>query len=269
VPRIAAAGDARRTMRLLWWAGPRADHPRRGPRASLSVERIVDAAIALADETADAGVSLRVVAARLGCTPMALYTYVADRRELLDVMYDRVHAELEPSTRGDWTERTAAWATAMLELYVRHPWVAEVSFARSVLGPHEQRSLELLLDALAPAGLASEDEAAVVSALFGFARSSASTIADARRAASTSDERAWWTERSAALAEAVPDFATRFPRSAALGIGSQASAVAPPATATATGAPWVERATRRGFERAVAMLLAGAIADHAGERRRR
>ena len=142
---------------------------------------------------------------------MALYTYVADRRELLDLMYDRVHAGLPRPEGDDWPARVVAWSAAILECYLRHPWVVEVSFARSVLGPHEQRALELLLEALAPAGLDTSDTAPVVAALFGLARSTASTIADARRSAAVSDEHAWWTARTEALAEVVPDFAKRFP----------------------------------------------------------
>ena len=255
--RIAAEGDPGRTMRLLWGAGA-APVPQRGPKPTLSLEGIVEAAIEIADGAADADVSLRAVAARLGCTPMALYTYVADRRELLDVMYDRVHAELEAPEGDGWTTRTTAWARAMLELHVRHPWVAEVSYARAVLGPHEQRTLELLLDALAPAQLRPEATAAVVAALHGLARSMASTVADARRTAAATDERAWWVARTTALAEAAPDFATRFPSSAALGgtLGTDAWKATDEASTPST--PWLEPGTRDAFDHAVEMLLAGA-----------
>ena len=209
--------------------------------------------------------SLRAVAARLGCTPMALYTYVADRRELLDLMYDAAHAALpEPAAGDDWRTRTAAWADDILDRYLRHPWIVEVSFARSVLGPHEQRALELLLDALAPAGLDDSDAAAVVAALFGLARSTASTIADARRSAAVSDERAWWAARTAALTDVAPDFARRFPRSVALAGGAPASAEGEVVAdwAHAPGdPPWLEHSTRAAFARAVAMLLDGATAS--------
>ena len=262
--KVAAAGDARRTMTLLWRSPTAADPVRPGPKASLSVDAIVDAAIALADEAGEDRVSLRAVAGRLGCTPMALYTYVADRRELLDLMYDRVHAGM-PEPVGDvWRTRTAAWSEAVLECYLRHPWVVEVSFARSVLGPHEQRTLELLLAALAPAGLDAADTAAVVSAVFGLARSAASTIADARRAAALSDERAWWVARTAALAEAAPDFAERFPYSVALAGRGPDEHDADTATNWPTPAPddppWLERPTRDAFTRAVSLLLEGAAA---------
>ena len=208
--------------------------------------------------------SLRAVAGRLGCTPMALYTYIAHRRELLDLMYDRVHAELPRPDSGEWPARVGAWAAEILECYLRHPWAVEVSFARSVLGPNEQRALELLLDGLAPAGLGPTDTAAVVSGLFGLARSMASTIADARRPASSGDEGAWWTARTAALNEVVPDFAERYPHTVALA-GLTGAAETEPANDWAApetdGLPWLERPTRDAFARAVAMLLEGAAAS--------
>lgn len=262
--RVAAAGDPPRTMTLLWRSPVAPDPGRPGPKASLSVDAIVDTAVALADEAHDGSVSLRAVAGRLGCTPMALYTYVADRRELLDLMYDRAHARLPPPDGDDWPGRVGAWSASMLECYLRHPWVVEVSFARSVLGPHEQRALELLLEALAPAGLDAADTAAVVAALFGLARTAASTIADARRSAAVSDERAWWSARTAALAEAAPDFAERFPYAVALAGGATDGPEAHTATEWPTpGAddlPWLEQPTRDAFARAITMLLQGAAA---------
>ena len=268
--KIAAAGDPRRTMTLLW-RSPVASHAGRpGPKASLSIDAIVDTAIALADEASDGSVSLRAVAGQLGCTPMALYTYVADRRELLDLMYDRVHAELPRPEGDDWLARVGAWSAEILECYLRHPWVVEVSFARSVLGPNEQRALELLLEALAPAGLGATDTATVVSALFGLARSAASTIADARRSAAVSDEHDWWSARTEALAEVAPDFAQRFPHSVALAGGTPRGVEADAASAWTTGTddetPWLEQPTRDAFARAVAMLLEGATASSARTR---
>jgi AcrR family transcriptional regulator len=248
-------------MARLWRSPVPPEGTRPGPKASLSLDAIVDGAIALADEAGGGSVSLRALAALLGCTPMALYTYVADRRELLDLMYDRAHAAMPEPAGDQWRDRVGAWSEAILECYLRHPWVVEVSFARSVLGPHEQRALELLLEALSPAGLDVADRATLVAALFGLARSMASTIADARRTAAAGDEKAWWAARTSALNEIVPDFAQRFPHSVALagapGTGDTAGATAWTARETDVG-PWLEQPTREAFARAVAMLLDGA-----------
>src|SRR3984957_4776793 len=70
---------------LLW--GTR-DRPRRGPRPSLSLDRIVAAAISLADEEGLANLSMQRLAERLGCAKMALYRYVPGKSELVALMVD-------------------------------------------------------------------------------------------------------------------------------------------------------------------------------------
>ncbi|MFM9614926.1 TetR/AcrR family transcriptional regulator [Streptomyces niveiscabiei] len=62
----------------------------------LDRDRIVTAAIALADEGGLDAVSLRKVAARLNAGPMRLYGYIATKEELYDLMVDAVHAEIVP-----------------------------------------------------------------------------------------------------------------------------------------------------------------------------
>lgn len=256
--RYGASGDPTRTLRLLW-AG---EEPRPaglpGPKPGLTVDSIVEAAISIADERGDASISMRAAAQRLGCTPMALYTHVGGRAELLDLMYDRVHAGLPPIGPGTWPERVGEWTQGLLELYVRHPWVTEVSFARPVLGPHEQGALETLLEAIQPAGLAAGDVTAVASALFSLSRATARTISESRSAERETGQgdREWWQARVRALAEVAPDFAGRFPLSSALaGAGGRV-----PEDGAAASMPILERAARRAFGRAVELLLAGASA---------
>src|SRR6202041_553797 len=70
---------------LLWGAS---DRPRRGPRPSLSLERIVTEAISLADAEGLAGLSMQHLAERLGCAKMALYRYVPGKSELVALMVD-------------------------------------------------------------------------------------------------------------------------------------------------------------------------------------
>jgi len=82
-------------------------HSGPGPKPGLSVDAIVDAAIAVADADGTEALSMRTVGQRLGRTAMALYTYVPSKRELLDLMYDRAIAELP----GD-DDLAAGWRAA-------------------------------------------------------------------------------------------------------------------------------------------------------------
>jgi AcrR family transcriptional regulator len=255
--RYGGSGDASRTLRLLWKGQERRAEGTPGPKPGLSVDAIVEAAIATADARGDASFSMREVAHRLGCTAMALYTHVGGRAELLDLMYDRAHDGLGPPGPGPWSVRVGEWAGALLDLYVRHPWIGDVSFARPVLGPHEQQAMESLLDAMEPAGLAWADAAAIVSSLFALVRTAARTIGEARAAEleTGQSDRDWWQARSQALAEVAPDFADRFPSSTAL---ARAGGPVQPDTGADASMPLLERAARRVLRRGVELLLAGA-----------
>ena len=70
---------------LLWGTRQR---PRRGPKPSLSLERIVTEAIALADAEGLANLSMQHLAERLGCAKMALYRYVPGKAEMVALMLD-------------------------------------------------------------------------------------------------------------------------------------------------------------------------------------
>jgi AcrR family transcriptional regulator len=253
--RILGRGDPARTVRLLWGVPPASGRSAPGPKPSLSVDRIVETALALAEGSEEPGLSLRRLASRLGCTPMAIYTYVGGKEELLDLMYDRAHAGLAEPAEGPWADRVVAWNEQLLDRYVRHPWAAAVSSARPVLGPHEQAALESLLRALRPARLRPEDSLAVVFASFALARSTARTIVEARRAdRDAGTDPSWWRERSRALEGAVPDFGARFP------VTAEVFSAAGGGPLPGSG-PVIERAARARFAHSLRLLLRGATAE--------
>src|SRR4051812_49574831 len=75
------------------------ERPARGPRPGLSLERIVGAAVDLADAEGIGAVSMGRVAKELGSSPMSLYRYVAAKDELLALMVDAALAL--PNAPGD------------------------------------------------------------------------------------------------------------------------------------------------------------------------
>ncbi|MEU2768452.1 TetR/AcrR family transcriptional regulator C-terminal domain-containing protein [Streptomyces diastaticus] len=216
---IAGQGDAARSLKLLWGAaGGERRSP--GPKPALTVEAVVAAAVEVADEGGLAALSMRAVAERLGRSSMALYTYVPGKAELVDLMYDRAHAELPGSYPLDegWRAAATAWAADLRALYLRHPWLLQVSYARPVLGPCEQGVLEALAGILFATGLPADTLRAAASSLFDLVRGAARTRAEARLATATTGvaDAEWWAERSARLGEVAPDFAARFPLSVRL-----------------------------------------------------
>lgn len=215
----AGQGDPRRSIELLWRRGG-ADDKRPGRKPGLSVDSIVDAGIAVADELGMAALSMRAVGERLGRTAMALYTYVPGKNELVDLMYDRTMGELCTSYDlvGGWRPAVTRWAHDMWEFYGRHPWVLQVSQARPVLGPNEFGVIECLAAILAETGLPGRQLRGIVGAINYFVRGAAQTITEARaaRTATGESDEEWWYARSAVLMEIEPDFASKYPMLSAL-----------------------------------------------------
>src|ERR1700759_2264183 len=90
---------------LLWGTPAR---PRRGPKPSLTRERIVTAAIALADAEGLASLSMQHLAEQLGCAKMALYRYVPGKAELVALMIDEAIGE-PPSPLESAGPRGSGW----------------------------------------------------------------------------------------------------------------------------------------------------------------
>ncbi|MDK1476314.1 TetR/AcrR family transcriptional regulator C-terminal domain-containing protein [Streptomyces sp. 549] len=252
---FAGQGDARRSMALLWReqdTRPQRTGP--GPKPALSVDTIVDTAIAHADAHGMAALSMRAVGNRLGRTAMALYTYVPSKSELLDLMHDRALAELPTryDMSGGWRPALETWAGDLLAFYLRHPWMLQVSQARPVLGPHEFVFMETLLGVLHATGLPPRRQRGIVGALVHFVRGAAQTIADSREATAAtgmSDDE-WWYARSAMLEEVAPDFAERFPILTRL----ESQHAFDPAD---EDAPYLEHEARDAFATGLTVLLDG------------
>ncbi|GIG66503.1 TetR/AcrR family transcriptional regulator [Phytomonospora endophytica] len=122
-------------------------------RTPLNRERVVTAAVALADEKGEPGVTMRALAGRLGVEAMSLYNHVAGRDDILDGMVDTVFAEIElPEAGADWREairdRTAS-ARAALK---RHPWAVGLMDSRRRPGWATLRHHDTVLGVLRAGG---------------------------------------------------------------------------------------------------------------------
>src|SRR6266540_4589920 len=104
-------------------------------RTPLSRERVLRAAIALADESGIESLSMRKLADELGVKAMSLYNHVANKDDLLDGIVDAVWGEIVlPSAETDWKTRIRGIATSAHEALLRHPW-ASTLHARQKPGP--------------------------------------------------------------------------------------------------------------------------------------
>jgi AcrR family transcriptional regulator len=193
-------GDPARSMALLWGAQK---SPTRGPKPGLSVQRIVQAAIEVADAEGLAALSMRRVATELGVGTMSLYTYVPGKAELLDVMLDTALGEVArpDGVDGGWREKLGAYARGQWAHYHRHPWVLQVSGARSLLGPNETAMFESALQAVSGVGLDAREMIQVVALVGEYVRGAAQRAVEAAQAAQrtgvTDDQ--WWEDREPIL----------------------------------------------------------------------
>ncbi len=103
--------------------------PRRAP---LSRDRVLRAAVALADDAGIESLSMRKLAEELGVVPMALYKHVAKKEELLDGMIDLVVGEIDPPVRGpDWKSAVRQRILSARRALLRHPWASRVLESRT------------------------------------------------------------------------------------------------------------------------------------------
>ncbi|MDO0913968.1 TetR/AcrR family transcriptional regulator [Streptomyces sp. DT2A-34] len=171
----SGSGDIVRTLELLWETGRR---PSRGPKPTLTLDQIVEAAVRVADAEGLESVSMRRVAAELGTGAMSLYRYVPGKAELLDLMLDRVQRPSEnPADLGDgsWRSALEAMGRATLDLYRRHPWLLQVNQSRPILGPRALDGMEKVLDRIKPMGLTDRELVSAIIMIDGYVVGAART----------------------------------------------------------------------------------------------
>lgn len=164
-------------------AAPRRPKPRHADRSStwdgisvdnanngLTRERIVAAAVALADKDGLAAVSIRKIASELEASAMALYHYVPSKRDLLNLMLDATYTEFElpPPDVADWRASLHHFAWESRRSLQRHPWVSLLRANDPEYGPQCIRSLEALLTRLSRFGLDIRNAIHLIGALFVF-----------------------------------------------------------------------------------------------------
>lgn len=126
-------------------------------RAGLSRERVLGAAVALADDGGLEQLSMRKLAKTLGVEAMSLYNHVSNKDHLLDGMVDLVFGEIQPPSRGgDWRQEMRRRAMSTRSALKRHPWAVGLMEARSNPGEANLRLHEAVLGCLLEAGFSVE-----------------------------------------------------------------------------------------------------------------
>nr|WP_062342811.1 TetR/AcrR family transcriptional regulator [Herbidospora sakaeratensis] len=216
-------GDPARTLALLWRDPSRAREraPRKG-RPELTADRVITAAIEVADAEGLAALSMRKVADHLGVGTMSLYTHVPGKAELIDVMLDTVYKETFADARvpDGWRARVERIARDNLALYRRHPWILQVAVSRPPLGPGTLGKYEHELSALDGIGLTDLEMDNVLTLVAAYVHGAARGVVEAARAAQETGmtDEEWWRAHEPFLA-AAGDFSA-YPLAARVGSAS-------------------------------------------------
>jgi AcrR family transcriptional regulator len=143
-------------------------------RAPLNRERVLRAAVALADENGIGSLTMRKLGEVLGIEAMSLYNHVANKDDLLDGMIDNVFGEIVlPGNETDWKTAMRQRAISVREALSRHRWAIGLMESRSSPGPATLKHHDAVIGSLRRAGFSIEMAAHAYSALdsyiYGFA----------------------------------------------------------------------------------------------------
>jgi AcrR family transcriptional regulator len=100
--------------------------PRRTP---LTRERVLRAAVALADESGIDSLSMRRLGQELGVEAMSLYNHVANKDDLLNGITDLILREIELPDAEDWKEALRRHAISAHDVFVSHPWACSLALS--------------------------------------------------------------------------------------------------------------------------------------------
>ncbi len=158
-----------RGIALAWGI---AEAPQRGPKREMSIERIVEAAMEIADADGITAVSMSGVAARLGFTTMSLYRYVTAKDDLL-VLMNEEGVGLPPDhdvIDDDWRTGLQRWLAALKDAYEAHPWLLDIPIIGIPVTPNNLAWLDWGLRILQVTSLTPDQALSIVLMLSGMGR---------------------------------------------------------------------------------------------------
>ena len=133
-----------------------ANAPNREPmrRAPLTRERVLRAAVELADSEGLEALSMRRLAKALGVEAMTLYHHVSNKADMLSAIVDLVESDIElPRPSDSWRQGLRRVALSYREVHRSHPWAATMALSPSGSRPSRQHYMEAVLGCLSGAGL--------------------------------------------------------------------------------------------------------------------
>ncbi|MEU3162993.1 TetR/AcrR family transcriptional regulator [Streptosporangium sp. NPDC006930] len=164
------------------------ERPGKGPKRTLSLEHIVEAALRVGSAEGLAAVSMSKIGAELDVSTMALYRYVSSKGDLLMLITDAVLGPPPPLPEpgDDWRQGVHRWGAAMRVALQRHPWSLRIPITGPGIMPNHVAWLETGLRCLRGTGLEPDTKLAALLLVNGFVRTEVALLADLRDALDTS-----------------------------------------------------------------------------------
>ena len=207
---VRADPELPRGVALAWGV---AANPQRGPKRELSIERIVDAAVEIADAEGLAAVSMSRVAASLGFTTMSLYRYVTSKDDLILLMQEGALLPPVPddSIERTWRDGITAWVLAMRGAYRAHPWLVDIPISGAPITPNSLLMVDWFLREVRELPLSDGEKMSALLLLTSYARATSAQERDLGAAAAAAADPADVT--GANYFEALSELVTpeRFP----------------------------------------------------------
>ena len=126
---------------------------RKAKKRTLSRERVLAAAVALADREGIDALSMRNLGREVGVEAMSLYNHVKNKDDLLDGIVEVVAKQLEPpSIGGDWKAAMRSRAIRAHGVLMQHPWATMLIVSRANVGPAMLRYVDATIGCLREAG---------------------------------------------------------------------------------------------------------------------
>ena len=127
------------------------------PRVPLTRDRVLRAAIGLADEGGIESLSMRKLGQRLGVEAMSLYNHVASKDDILNAIVEIVESEIELPTPGaEWKRALRDTAMSAHDVFERHPWAAGLVLSANGARPVRWHYMNAILGCLREAGFSAE-----------------------------------------------------------------------------------------------------------------
>ena len=127
------------------------------PRIPLTRERVLKAAVALADDDGIESLSMRRLAHELGVEAMSLYNHVDNKENILGGMVDVVVDEIiEPSSESDWKTAMHQKATSARQALLRHPWAPDLIASRNEATPTVIKYIDSVIGILLRGGFSND-----------------------------------------------------------------------------------------------------------------